>query len=523
MTRSKLAAAALTRAQRNRALAALVLAMVILGLDLTIVNVALPAIGTAFAASDSDLQWVLDGFFVAMTGLILFGSGLADRIGRRRVLLIGLVLFAASSLVAGLSRTLVLLIVMRVIMGIGAAMVVPASFTMIAVVFPPEMRAVAIGAWTAAAGVSMAAGPVIAGVLLEVAGWGSVFLVNVPIALGAMLMAWAFVPESREVTGRHLDYVGAVTSVLGLAGIVFGLIEGPSFGWGNPVVVVAFVVGALGLAGLIAWELHTPAPMFQVRILGLPPVRSGAFAMCMCIFANFALLALIPQYLTFCLSLDPIDVGLGMLPMALSYALITPLNARVLRHLGARVTLTGGMIICALGSLALAGIGHLGYPPLAVGLVLVGVGNAFALPTSTVVIFNSLPVRLASSGAGLSQVSRQAGAALGIAVVGSIVSTIFRGSVGALPFSEQIVAKAERSIGRAVTITSSLPESLRSVFLTEARDAFYSAARVGFVVTAVLCALAAAQSWHSVRRGIEPRTTAVGAPSTSEIESPGSG
>lgn len=517
MTRSK--SAALTRGQSNRALSALVLAMVILGLDLTIVNVALPAIGTAFSASDSDLQWVLDGFFVTMTGLILFCSGLADRFGRRRILLIGLALFAGSSLVAGLSHALTLLIIMRVIMGIGAAMVVPASFTMIAVVFPPERRAVAIGAWTTAAGVSMAAGPVIAGVLLEVTPWGSVFLVNVPIALAATIMVRAFVPESREIDGSHLDYLGAVASVLGLTGVVFGLIEGPTFGWTNPVVLAAFAIGVLGLAGLVGWELHTPAPMFQVRILGLAPVRSGAFAMCMCIFANFALLALIPQYLTFCLSMDPIDVGLGMLPMALSYALITPLNARVLRHLGARVTLTGGMIICALGSLVLAGIGHLGYAPLAVGLVLVGVGNAFALPTSTVVIFNSLPVRLAGSGAGLSQVSRQAGAALGIAVVGSIVSTVFRGAIAGLSFPEPIIAAAERSIGRAVTVTSALPESLRPIFLTDARDAFYSAAQVGFLVTAVLCATAALQSWQAVRRDVEPRAAVIGEPSTSAAAS----
>ncbi len=159
------------------------------------------------------------------------------------------------------------------------------------------------------------------------------------------------------------------------------------------------------------------------------------------------------------------------------------------------------------GSLVLAGIGHLGYAPLAVGLALVGVGNAFALPTSTVVIFNSLPVRLAGSGAGLCQVSRQAGAALGIAVVGSIVSTVFRGAIAGLPFAESVTAVAERSIGRAVTVTSALPESLRPVFLTDAREAFYSAARVGFLVTAALCTAAALQSWHAVRRRIEPRTS----------------
>ena len=345
-------------------------AMFISAMDMTIVNVALPDMSADLNAGIGELQWVLDAFLVSLAGLLLVGSGLADRFGRRRVFLSGFVGFAAASAVAAMAQTVGELIAARALMGVAAACVLPPALSLLAVCFEPELRPKAMGIWSAVAGVGLALGPVAGGVLVELAGWRWVFLVNVPFVLLAAPLGRLWLPESTRPGAPALDWAGAVLSTVALAGIVFALIEGVDAGWTSAPVLIAAVVGLACLAAFVAVELRKAAPLFDVRVLRRPRVSAGAFAILATYIAALGMLFLVPQYVQYVEDRSPLTSGLMLLPFGLGLGTLAPLAGRLVGRHGAKRVLVFGLGVATLGLIPLLFLGAHTTPL----LVLVGAG-----------------------------------------------------------------------------------------------------------------------------------------------------
>jgi DHA2 family multidrug resistance protein-like MFS transporter len=498
--------ATFTRRQQSRALIALCCSVALMSVDITIVNVALPAIGESLNATEGELQWVLDAFNVVMAGAVLLCSGLGDRYGRKLILLLGLAIFAFGSLLASLAPSIGVLISARAVMGLGVAMVMPATFSLLAVIFPPERRAFAIGIWAAVGGIMLALGPVIGGILLELFSWPAIFTVSIPIAIFAIIAGILLLPESKELTGERLDYLGALLSLLGLTGVVFALIEGPSLGWTSPIVIGAFFVGVVFIFAFVRWELHTDTPMFEIRTLKIPAVVAGALAVGTMYFVIFTVLYVMPEYLQFVLGFSSSMVGIALLPLGGLFGLLSMFNGRTTAKFGIRNTMAGGIFFVALGLLVLAGIGHFGYYTVGVGLALIGIGWAGCLSPSTAVIMDALPVKLAGSGSSINQVSRLVGGAFGVAIVGSVVTAVFTSGIGQLGLAPEVAQRAERSLGAATETAQTVPSAMSAELLNGAALAFEQAARTGFLIAAALTILSASLTLFAVKNPPAPVT-----------------
>jgi EmrB/QacA subfamily drug resistance transporter len=317
-------------------------AMFISAMDMTIVNVALPDMSSDLDAGIGELQWVLDAFLVSLAGLLLVGSGLADRFGRRRVFLLGFVGFAAASVLAAASQTVEELIAARVLMGVAAACVLPPALSLLAVLFPPELRPKALGVWSAVAGFGLALGPVAGGVLVEVAGWRWVFLVNVPFVLLAAPLGLRWLPESRRPGVPPLDIPGVALSIFALTGIVFALIEGVDTGWTSPAVLCAAALGIGAGVVFFAVELRRAEPLFDVRVLERRRVSVGALAILAAYLAALGMLFLLPQYVQYVQDHSALAAGFELAPYGVGLgALSVPSGRLVARH-GPRPVLVGG-------------------------------------------------------------------------------------------------------------------------------------------------------------------------------------
>lgn len=467
--------AGITGRTRTIALMVLCLCALTIGIDMTITNVALPAIGHQLDAPTHELQWVVDGYNIMIAGLLVLGGGLADRYGRRRVFIMGYTLFGLASLTAAFSAGSGGLIASRVVMGIGAAGVSAPALAIIAAMYPPEERGGAIGAFVVFGASGLAIGPIAGGLLLDQFWWGSVFLVNVPLVAIAVILAMRTVAESRAPLpdGEHppLDVIGALFSVVGLSAVLFGVIEGPSRGWTSAPVVAGLAVGAIVIAFFIHRELRVRSPLFDVRILARPVVLTGSITLFMAYVLFTGFLFIHPQYLQDVESETIVTVGLLLVPFALVFGICSKLAPAALRRLGGRVTITLGLAGSAVSTalLAVATGGSLAFTVAASALL----GAALSLliaPPSTVVM-NDLPESKAGDGSSLNMVSRFVGAAVGVAVVGSVLASIYasqlRGSLGSL--NDVQGATAQGSIQGALEVAKTLSPSSSQALATAAR------------------------------------------------------
>ncbi|MBV9165422.1 MAG: MFS transporter [Solirubrobacterales bacterium] len=331
------------RDRRQLGLVVLCAAMFISAVDSTIVNVALPAISRDLVASVGALQWVVDGFLVCLAGMLLVGSGLADRFGRRRVFLLGLAGFGATSVLAAASQNVAELIAARVLMGAAAACVLPPALSLIAVIFSSEERPRALAVWAAVAGVGLALGPVLGGVLVQSVGWQAVFLVNVPVVVAAVPLGVLWLPESRRPGAPALDLIGVGLSVLALALVVFALIEGVHLGWGNPAVLAAAVGGLAAGVAFVRVELVRSAPLFDVTALLRPGVATGALVILAIYISFLGVLFLLPQYLHYVRHESTLFSGLLLAPLGVCTLVAAPLAPRLTGVLGRRVTVAAGL------------------------------------------------------------------------------------------------------------------------------------------------------------------------------------
>jgi EmrB/QacA subfamily drug resistance transporter len=418
--------------RRMAILAICCMSLLIVAMDTTIVNVALPSIHHALHASVSGLQWTIDAYVIVIASLLLLSGSTADRLGRRRIFMLGLALFGGSSLLCSVAPSLGWLIAARALQGIGGSMLNPVAMSIITNVFTePRERARAIGAWGAVVGISLALGPIVGGTLTEYVGWRSIFWINVPIALAAATLTLLFVPESRAPRPRRIDPVGQVLVIVALASLTYAIIEGPSAGWSSAQTIGTFALAVVALVVLILYEPRRVDPLIELRFFRSAPF-SGATLIAISAFAAFTgFLFVNTLYLQDVRHYSALDAGLCTLPMATAAFACSPLSARLLGNRGPRIPLliAGGCMMAS--GLALTTLAS--STPLLLLLAVYavfGVGFGFVNPPITFTAVSGMPNNQAGVAAAVASTSRQVGQALGVAVTGSIVGAAVGASIG---------------------------------------------------------------------------------------------
>jgi EmrB/QacA subfamily drug resistance transporter len=475
--------------RRWAVLAVMCLAVFVTVLDGTIVNVALPTLSRNLAASTRSLQWIVDAYLLVFTGLLLAAGGLGDRFGRRRALVSGLILFGATSAFAGSARSVGMLITGRALMGVGAALIFPATLAVITNVFTDAAeRAKAIGVWGAASGVAVAAGPIIGGWLLEHFWWGSVFFVNVPIALVAGVATLRIVPESRDSHVTRLDFGGLFCSIAAFAMLVYTIIEAPSWGWGSGTTLGGFALSALLLGGFIGWELRTPHPMLPVRIFENRRFSAASVSIASAFFALFGFIFLITQYFQIVRRYTPLGAGVRTLPVAISIAVASIVAPRIVHRLGTTAVVTTGLSLMALAFVWISTVSSVTpYFEIIGQMVLLGAGLGCTTAPATESIMGSLSPDKAGVGSAVNDTTRELGGTLGVAIIGSVFSSVYVHALNAAPAFAQLPPAAQHatrdSVGAAASVAARLgPQA--PAYLHEVAHAFLSGLGVACLVAA---------------------------------------
>ena len=469
------------------------LSLVMVVMSVAGLNVAIPNLQSDLNATASELQWIIDAYALVFAALLLPAGALGDRFGRKRALLLGLVIFAFGSVVGGLGTDAPQIIVGRVINGIGAAFIMPATLSLLTTIFPPEERSKAIAMWAGFAGAGGALGPIVSGGLLESFWWGSAFLVNVPVVLAVVIAVAVFSPTSKDPDATPLDPIGALLSLVGLAALVFGIIEGPERGWSDSAVMVAFVLAVVALGGFVVWERRSTHPMLPLKFFRDRRMSVGSGVVTIAFFVMFGLFFGFTFYLQFVRDYSPLSAGLATLPLAVALVAVAPRSASLAARYGSGPVIASGFLFVAAGFGVLSFIERSSpYPVLVLALVLLGVGMSLTAAPATGSIMSAVPHAKAGVGSAVNDTTREVGGALGIAVLGSISSAVYRSSVRLddLPLPPQVQEAARESVGAATFIARQLPEG-GNVLATRAGEAFTHAFNVTSRVAAGLTIVAA--------------------------------
>ncbi len=475
-------------------LGVLCFSLLVIVLDNSILNVALPSIVRELHATNSQLQWMVDSYTLVFAGLLLTAGSLGDRFGRRPALQFGFAVFGLGSLASAMARSPALLIASRAFMGIGGAFIMPTTLSIITNLFPTRERGKAIGVWAATAGVGAALGPITGGFLLQHFYWGSVFLVNLPIVVLGLLAGVFLIPDSKDPSAPRLDPVGAGLSIIGLASVLFAVIEAPVRGWSDPVTITAFVIGGIVLAAFVVWELRSSHPMLDFTFFSNPRFSAASGAITLTFLAMFGSLFIFTQFLQFVLGYTPLQTGVRLLAFAIPMMIIAPLSSRFVDALGTKRVVAAGMVLTTVGLLLLSFIGaESGYPNLAWRMVVMASGLALTMAPATESIMGSLPLAKAGVGSAVNDTTRQVGGALGVAVLGSVFNSIYTSHVADTLSGEGLppaaVAQAKDSIGGAAQVAATLGGAAGAAVVSAARsafmDGFQTAVRSGAVVTLI--------------------------------------
>lgn len=479
-------------------MAAIAPAILISAFDMTTLNVALPALTKAMGASTSDLQWIIDSYTIALAGLLLFAQGVADRFGRKGTYMAGLALFASASTAAAFCTTPTELILARTVMGVGAAFLLSPTLAMIAVIYTPAERPKAVAIWVVCGGIGTALGPVLSGVLIDTFGWGAVFLINVPVVITVLVISALKLPTSRKPGDVHLDVAGAALSVVGLSVLLYAIIEGPATGWLAPATIIPLLFGIAITAGFFVWELRSPEPMFDPRVFKLPAVIAGSTSLFCIYLALLGMLFLLPQYLQFVEEYSAAATGVLMLPFGLAFIIAAQIGPRLSKRIKAGTVSFIGLALIVGGLVTLALIdGSKSAAAVLIGTLLLGTGIGAAIGPSTTVVVNALPITKAGDGSSVNMLMRQAGAAFGIAILGSIFASAYAATIAPAlrGLKEAQVEAISRSVQGAESVARTLPAGAKSAILKAADEAFLAAARDGFLTAAAICLLGAVIVW----------------------------
>lgn len=481
---------------RGWALAVLCVATLMVNLDNTILNVALPTLVDRLGATTDQLQWIVDAYAMVFGGTLLVDGSLADRYGRRRLFVAGLVIFGGASLGAAFSGSVGPLIAWRAVMGAGAAMTIPSGLSIINDLFRDvAQRSRAVGVWSGTIGLGVAIGPVAGGLLLSRFSWGSVFLVNVPVVAAGLVGTLFLVPESRSLVPRRPDPMGALASVAGLGLVLWAIIEGPNHGWGSGEVIGVGLAGLAVVAGFLVWERHSEHPMLPLAYFRRRRFSMAALGLGLGVFALFGGLFVMTQFLQFFIGYSPLSAGLRILPISAALVVGALASHRLVMRAGTKLTVALGLA-CTMGGLAevsavaTTGTSYLQQLP---GMVLIGLGAGLLLPAGTNAVLGAVAHDDAGVGSATNSTAMQVGGSVGVAVIGSVLSTRYQHAMHATLAGHQIPAAARQailgSIGGALTVARraggllgiELAHAARAGFMT----AYRSAAIVGVAVTLV--------------------------------------
>jgi DHA2 family multidrug resistance protein-like MFS transporter len=451
---------------RWRILGVLCLAVFTIVLDGTIVNVALPTFVRELGATTSELQWIVDAYVLVFAGLLMAAGSLGDRFGRKGMLQAGLALFGVCSVFAAAASTPGGLIAWRGAMGVGAALLFPATLAILVNVFTEAReRAIAIAVWAAASGIGVALGPVTGGLLLEHFWWGSVFLVNVPVVIGAALAVWRFVPTSRDPSIGRFDALGTVLSIAAIGVTVWAVIEGPVHGWTSASSVASFGAAAVLVAAFIVWERHNSDPMLDVSVFTNMRFTAGSVTITFAFFALFGFIFVVTQYFQFVRGYGALEAGLRTVPFAIFTAGAAPFAARLAGRFGTKRVVTAGLTAMSLGfawttTLAV----DTPYWVIVCQMALMGGGLGLAQAPATESIMGALPPERAGVGSAVNDTARELGGTLGVAVIGSVFASIYASGLGdALAggtVSAEAIGIAESSVGAGIGVADRVAESV---------------------------------------------------------------
>jgi len=466
--------------RRWQILAVLSLSVFVVVMDNTILNVAIPSLLKDLNASTSDVQWVIDAYSLLFAGLLLTAGSLGDRYGRRRAMLIGFALFGGGSLLAAFAGGPGMLAAMRAVMGIGGALLMPGTLSIMAQVFAPQERAKAFAIWGTASIVAIAAGPTIGGFLLQHFWWGSAFLVNVPVTVVAVLGLLVLVPESRGPR-RRPDLLGALLSTLGMSALIWSIISGPEHGWTGVRTLGGLAVAAAALGSFVAWQHRNPEPMLDLGLLRKREFGGAAAVIALSNFTLAGVLFTLTQFLQLVLTFNPLQAGLAMLPVAVAAGVGNGLCVKVDARIGSRWTIASGTAVTAAG-FALLGIAQPGDGYLTVlgGLVVLAFGAGLGTLPAYNMLMGAVPREDAGIGSAVNDSGQELGNALGVAVVGSVLSALY-----ARDLPDDAPAAARHSLGEALGLgDAGLAHAARDSFVHAMSLASFSIAAVTFAVAA---------------------------------------
>src|SRR4051812_44393005 len=433
-------------ARRWWTLAVLCLSLLIVFVGNSSLNVTIPTLSRELHASTSQLQWVIASYSLVFAGLLFSSGALGDRYGRKGALQLGLVVYLAACVLATMSNAMWQLIACRAVMGVGAAFIMPSTLSILVNVFPPQERTKAIAIWASVTGAAGAIGPVASGWLLGHYWYGSVFFVNVPILLAALIAGWFLVPKSRDPDQGKLDPIGALLSIVGIVALVYGLIQAPQLGWRSPATLAAFAIAAVVLSLFVAWELRVDEPMLDMRFFRNPAFSIGTGGMILIFLSMFGVMFLITQYFQLILGYSPLSAALRLLPMAPIMILVSPMTPRLSARFGANRVVAAGMGSVAVGLLMFRALTpRTPYWYVLISIVPLVSGIALSMSPMTASIMSAVPARRAGAGSAMNDATRELGAAFGIALMGSLAASRYSASLA--PVTAHLPRSVQRQAG----------------------------------------------------------------------------
>lgn len=458
-------------------------------------NMAIPSIATATGASLTELQWIMDAYTVVFAGLLLIAGAVGDRFGRKGILQFGLALFALAALAAMFATNPGQLITYRAIMGLAAACVMPTTLSVITTVFPAEQRPKAVGIWVGIAAGGGVIGLFAAGLLLQWFDWSSFFGFNVALAVIAFLGATFIVPKNKTDHPVPLDILGGLLSLVTVGGLVFGIIEGPNRGWGDGWTIGALIAGVVGGVAFVLWELRREHPLLDPRLFKLRGFSSGSMSIFTQFFAAFGFFFVGMQYLQFVAGLDPLQAAACILPMPFVVIPLSRFTPVIAQKIGFKYMSPIGLVLMASGFLVFTTLGtELVYWPLLIGLLLFGIGMAFAGPPATTAIVSSLPREKQGVASAVNDTSREVASALGIAVLGSVLNQAYHDNL--LPSLAKLPAAAQSALTSTIGWINS-PEAVKKLgplantIITEAKNSYLDGIKLAFVIAALVLVVGA--------------------------------
>ena len=473
-------------ARPGAVLAVMCLAVFAVNVDTTIVNVTLPTLVAELGATTRDLQWIVDSYLLVFAALVLAGGSLSDRLGRRAVLVVGLAVFGLGNAVAALAETPGQLVAARAFTGIGAAAVFPTTLSILTQVFRERAaRARAIGLWGASTGLAVAFGPITGGALLERFWWGSTFLVKLPVALLAIALVLALVPESKDPAAPRLDVPGLVLSALALGALVATIIEAPVHGWSSATTLLGLVVAVVLLAAFVRRERTTAEPMLDLRLFADRRFTAAALAITVAFFALFGFIFLITQYFQFLRGYSPLETGLRILPVAVCVAVGSVAGTLLVVRLGNKLVVTSGLLSLAVAyAWVSTASSTTSYAEIAGQMVFLGLGMGLTSAPATESIMGAVQTEKAGIGSAVNDATREVGGTLGVAVIGSVFASLYADAVDSarVGVPDEAARLAGESVGAAFTVAGSLPDGPAAVLRGAAEAGFFDGLQAGCLV-----------------------------------------